>query len=93
MYYIYILTNKTNSVMYVGITNDLYRRLKEHKSETIEGFTKEYHIHKLVYFEECPTINEAIAREKQIKGWRRSKKNALVESKNPNWEDWGSTLF
>ena len=89
MYYVYILTNKTNSVIYVGVTNDLRRRLYEHKSEQIEGFTKKYHIHKLVYFETYTEINYAIAREKQLKRWIREKKNHLIESKNPDWSDWG----
>ena len=89
MYYVYILTNKTDAVMYIGVTNDLRRRLYEHKNEQIEGFTKKYHVHKLVYFEEYSEVNDAIAREKQLKRWVRSKKNWLVETKNPNWDDWG----
>ena len=93
MYYVYILTNKTDAVMYIGVTNDLRRRLYEHKKEQIEGFTKKYHVHKLVYFEEFPDVNYAIAREKQLKGWTRAKKNSLVESKNPNWIDWGENYF
>ena len=88
IYYVYILTNKSNKVMYIGITNDLERRLYEHKNEQIEGFTKKYHVHKLVYFEEYSEINDAISREKQLKRWVRSKKNWLVETKNPNWDDW-----
>ncbi len=90
MYCVYILTNNTNNVMYIGVTNDLYRRLHEHKTEQIMGFTKKYHIHKLVYFEEYSDPNTAIAREKQLKHWSRAKKNALVESKNPNWDDWST---
>ena len=86
-YYVYILTNHNNNVMYVGVTNDLVRRVQEHKSELIEGFTKRYHVHKLVYYEQCTDINAAIAREKQLKGWKRDKKNALVESVNPDWKD------
>ena len=88
MYYVYILTNKTDTVMYIGVTNDLRRRLYEHKNEQIEGFTKKYHVHKLVYFEEYSEINDAISREKQLKRWVRSKKNWLVETKNPYWDDW-----
>ena len=88
MYYVYILTNKTNSVMYIGVTNDLCRRLQEHKNETIDCFTKKYHVHKLVYLEEYREIYDAIAREKQLKGWTRAKKNMLIEVKNPNWIDW-----
>ena len=93
MYYVYILTNKTDDVMYIGVTNDLSRRLHEHKTEQIEGFTKKYNVHKLVYFEEHPEINDAIAREKQLKHWIRAKKNWLVETKNPNWDDWGEGLI
>ena len=88
MYYVYILTNKTDKVLYVGVTNDLKRRLYEHKNEQIDGFTKKYHVHKLVYFEEYSEINDAIVREKQLKHWTRDKKNKLVETKNPGWDDW-----
>lgn len=87
MYYVYILTNYTNSVMYIGMTNDLTRRISEHKSGLIEGFTKKYHVHKLVYFESTEDVNNAIKREKQLKGWTRAKKNALVETVNPEWKD------
>ena len=93
MYYIYILTTQSNSVLYIGITNDLCRRLYEHKSEQFDSFTKRYHIHKLVYFEEHSSPNYAILREKQLKRWRREKKIQLVESKNPNWDDLGDGLF
>ena len=87
MYYVYILTNKVNTVMYIGMTNNLKRRLLEHKSEQIKGFTKKYHVHKLVYFERYSDVDIAIAREKQLKHWVRSKKNSLVEAQNPNWDD------
>ena len=93
MYCVYILTNKTDTVMYVGVTNDLRRRMCEHKSEQIEGFTKRYHIHKLVYYEEYHEINNAIAREKQLKGWKRDKKNALVKTKNPDFDDWSESFI
>ena len=93
MYYVYMLTNKSNSVLYIGVTNDLVRRLREHKGEYANGFTKRYHLHKLVYFEEYTDINQAISREKQLKGWRRSKKNWLVETKNPTWSDFGEKLI
>ena len=86
-YYVYILTNQHGNVMYVGVTNDLARRLYEHKTGAVEGFTKRYNIDKLVYYEVGSDIREAIAREKQIKGWTRAKKNALVETMNPNWND------
>ena len=93
MYYVYILTNKTDKVMYIGLTNNLKRRLYEHKNEQIDGFTKKYHVHKLVYFEEYSDVNRAIAREKQLKHWTRVKKNALVETKNPDWKDFGEGYF
>lgn len=88
MYYVYILTNKSNEVLYIGVTNNLKRRLCEHQNEQIKGFTKRYHLHKLVFFEEFSDVNDAIACEKRLKRWTRAKKNALVESKNPNWDDW-----
>ena len=69
------------------MTNDLTRRISEHKSGLIEGFTKKYHVHKLVYFESTEDVNNAIKREKQLKGWTRAKKNALVETVNPEWKD------
>ena len=79
--------------MYIGITNNLRRRLNEHKNEQIEGFTKKYHVHKLIYFEEYSEVNDAIAREKQLKHWKRVKKKLLIESKNPNWNDLGEGFF
>ena len=85
--FVYILTNDNNRVMYIGVTSDLQRRLYEHKNGAVDGFTKKYNVHKLVYFENGPDIESAIAREKQLKGWTRAKKNALVESVNPRWED------
>ncbi len=86
-YYVYILTNKNNRVMYIGVTNDLARRLYEHKQEMVEGFTKRYHVHKLVYYEQTMDVRSAIAREKQLKGWLRARKNELVETMNPEWRD------
>ena len=86
-YYVYVLTNENNNVMYIGITNDLKRRVYEHKSNIIEGFTKKYHVHKLVYYEITTDVNSAIAREKQLKKWKRAKKNALVETLNPKWKE------
>ncbi len=88
VYYVYILTNKKSTVMYVGVTNDLQRRIREHKEEQIEGFTKRYHVHKLVYYEEFHEVNDAIAREKQLKGWSREKKNTLIATQNPDLDDW-----
>ena len=87
MYYVYMLTNKHNTVLYTGVTNNLGRRLYEHKNKVVEGFTKKYNIDKLVYFEQTNDINSAIEREKEIKGWRREKKDQLVNSMNPQWKD------
>ena len=86
-YYVYILTNKSNRVMYIGVTNNLERRVYEHKHELVEGFTKRYHVHKLVYYEATTDVRAAIEREKHLKGWLRARKNALVESVNPEWRD------
>ena len=93
MYYIYILTNKTNRDLYIGVTNNLPRRLYEHQNKLIDGFTKRYNLNKLVYFEEYSEIEMAIAREKQLKGWVRRKKNDLIESVNPSWNDLGADFF
>ena len=87
MYFVYILTNATGNVMYVGVTNDLQRRIYEHKNGFVDSFTSKYNVHKLVYFEQCGDIKDAIAREKQLKGWKREKKNALVEKENPDWNE------
>jgi putative endonuclease len=89
-YYVYLLTNWNNKVIYVGITNDLARRVYEHKNKIIKGFTEKYNVKKLVYFEETQDVNTAIEREKEIKKWRREKKNRLVNSMNPNWDDLSS---
>ena len=81
-YYIYIMSNKTDSTLYVGVTNDLERRVAEHRSGAIPGFTEKYHCHKLVYFERYSDVNQAIAREKQLKKWSRSKKDWLIDTMN-----------
>ena len=86
-YCVHILTNWNGKVMYIGVTNDLQRRLYEHRHQLVDGFTKRYNVHKLVYFEQTGDIRAAIAREKQLKGWSREKKNALVASANPAWRD------
>ncbi|MGD1152427.1 MAG: GIY-YIG nuclease family protein [Syntrophales bacterium] len=91
-YYVYLLTNWNNRIMYVGVTNDLSRRLYEHKNKLIAGFTAKYNLNKLVYFEETQDVNIAIAREKEIKKWRREKKNQLVNGDNPLWQDLSKTL-
>ena len=87
MYYVYIITNKINSVVYIGVTNNLERRLYEHKHKLVEGFSAKYNLYKLVYYETTTDIKSAIAREKQLKSWRRDKKNSLVETINPDWKD------
>ena len=87
IYYVYILTNWNNKVMYIGVTNNIVRRLYEHKNKLISGYTSKYNVNKLVYLEETDDINEAIRREKQLKGWKRERKNELVESINPEWKD------
>ena len=87
MGYVYILSNRKRTVLYIGVTNNLQRRLYEHKNEIVDGFTKRYHIHRLVYYEECNHIDQAIAREKILKGWRRERKDALIASFNPEWND------
>ena len=87
MYYVYILTNKYNTVVYTGVTNNLERRLYEHRNHLVDGFTKRYNLNKLVYFETTSDVDSAIEREKQIKGWKRDRKNALIESVNPQWND------
>ena len=86
-YFVYLLTNWNDKVMYVGMTNNLPRRLYEHQNKLVRGFTEKYNVHKLVYFEETGDVNAAIAREKEIKKWRREKKNALVHTANPSWRD------
>ncbi len=83
MYYVYILTNEHGNVMYVGITNNLERRYYEHSHEVNKGFTERYHVHKLVYYETTNDVKAAIAREKQLKGYSRKKKELLIDSVNP----------
>ena len=85
--YVYLPTNWNNRVMYVGMTNNLERRLYEHKKKLVSGFTKKYNINKLVYFEETSDVNAALSREKEIKKWRREKKDSLVLNVNPEWRD------
>ena len=85
-YYVYIMTNTTGT-LYTGVTNDLKRRVYQHKHKLIEGFTKKYNVTRLVFYEETPDVYTAIAREKEIKGWLRRKKLALIKSHNPKWQD------
>ena len=87
LYYVYILTNSSNKVLYVGVTNNMERRCYEHKQKLIKGFTQRYNVDKLVYFEEFDSIELAIFREKQIKGYSRSKKDALINKFNLEWKE------
>lgn len=91
-YWVYILSNKTRKVLYIGVTNDLYRRLIEHNNEAVPGFTQKYKCHYLVYYEMFTDIEEAIAREKALKGWKRDKKETLVKSLNPLLKDLAEDL-
>ncbi len=91
--YIYLLANKHNNVLYTGVTNDLIRRVYEHKNKLVAGFTKKYNVVRLVYYEVCGSIITAIEREKQIKGWSRKKKQDLINVLNPEWTDLYRTLL
>jgi putative endonuclease len=92
-YFVYILANKRNGTLYTGCTNDLLRRVYEHKNNFVKGFTKKYGIHKLVYFEQCESHDSALQREKQIKEWKRRWKLELIEKVNPLWQDlWDEML-
>ena len=86
-YYVYLLTNWNNQVIYVGVTNNLERRIYEHRNKLVKGFTEKYNVNKLVHFEVTGDVTAAIAREKEIKKWRREKKDALVNASNPGWVD------
>ena len=86
-YHLYILTNKKNGTLYIGVTNDLERRMFEHKNKLVEGFTKQYGLDKLLYFETYQYINDAIKREKNMKKWKRQWKINLIEKENSNWDD------
>lgn len=88
----YILTNSVRT-LYIGMTNNLARRINEHKQKLVPGFSKRYNLTWLAYYEETPDVRSAIEREKQIKGWRRSKKVALIESLNPEWRDLASEWY
>jgi putative endonuclease len=84
---VYILANRRNGTLYIGVTSDLSRRVWEHRADCVEGFSKRYAVHRLVYAEFHPTMNEAILREKRIKKWRRAWKLGLIEQANPTWRD------
>ena len=86
-YYVYILASRRNGTLYAGLTSDLTRRVHEHKSDLVDGFTKDYEVHNLVYYEAVADISSAIAREKQLKKWERAWKVQLIEKVNPDWRD------
>ena len=92
-YYVYIMTNKNNTVLYTGVTSHIINRVTAHKNKMVEGFTSKYNVTKLVYFEDFATMPEAIAREKQIKGGSRKKKIDLINKMNPEWEDLYEKFF
>ena len=87
MYFVYILSNWNDSVLYIGVTGNLPRRLYEHRNHLVDGFSSKYNTEKLVYFEETTDVYSAISREKQLKGWTRKKKNDLIMKMNPEWKD------
>ena len=91
-YCVYILSSQNNNVLYIGVTGDLKKRIYEHQHDLNDGFTKKYKVHKLVHFERFHEVSRAIAREKQLKGWRREKKEALIDSVNPSWKDLSDRL-
>jgi putative endonuclease len=90
--YIYFMSNQHNNVLYVGVTNDLVRRVAEHKGKINKGFTYKYNVDKLVYFEQFSLMIDAIAREKQLKNWKREWKDALINKENPQWNDLSETI-
>ena len=92
-FWVYIMTNKLDSALYTGMTNDLTRRVGEHQSGEIPGFTADYRCHKLVYWEHYSEVEDAITREKQLKRWSRKKKVSLIESMNPRWVDLSEEMF
>ena len=92
-YYVYIITNKWNTTLYIGVTNDLGRRMYEHKQGFVEGFSRKYNLRKLLYFEETDDVQAAIEREKQLKKWRRDKKIVLIKKVNPQFEDLSTEWF
>jgi putative endonuclease len=86
-YFVYILASKRNGTLYTGVTNDLFRRIDEHKNDLVKGFTNKYGVHTLVYFEQCDDYDTALQREKHIKEWKRKWKLELIEKVNPFWQD------
>ena len=92
MYYVYILANHNNLVLYTGVTRNLSKRLFEHKEKVVDGFTSKYNVHKLVYYETTEDVRSAIEREKQLKNWHRQWKRKLIMEMNPRWEDLSKDL-
>lgn len=92
-YYIYLLASKKNGTLYVGVTNNLLKRVWEHKQDLVDGFTKRYKVHTLVYFEYCQDVQAALWREKRLKIWKRSWKIRLIQSMNPDWNDLYDSLL
>jgi putative endonuclease len=92
-FYVYMMSNKNRVVLYTGMTNSLEVRVWQHQKHSLDGFTKKYNVDRLVYYETYDDPRDAISREKEIKGWRRSKKNELVQTLNPKWADLSSILF
>ena len=92
-YYVYIITNKKEGVLYIGVTNDLERRMFEHKHKLVKGFSEKYNLNKLIYLERYQYINDAIKREKNLKKWKREWKIKLIIEENPNWEDISKNWF
>jgi len=92
-YFVYILTNKNNNVMYIGVTNNIVRRMFEHKNKLADGFTKKYNLNKLVYYEVSEDVESAIKREKQIKNWHRDWKMNLINQMNPEWQDLSGSIL
>ena len=92
-YYVYIITNKKEGVLYIGVTNNLERRIFEHKNKLVKGFSSRYNLDKLIYFEKFQYIKEAIRREKNMKKWKREWKINLIVEENPNWEDLSKDWF
>ena len=92
-YYVYILASKRRGTLYIGVTNDLIRRMYEHKNGLVEGFTKKYKVHNLVYYQQCENVESVIQREKQLKAWHREWKIRLIEETNPTWKDLTDTLL
>lgn len=93
MYYVYILANRPRGAIYIGMTSDLEKRMFEHKNNLVQGFTKKYHIHTLVYYESTEDRNAALLQEKKLKKWRRPWKNKLIEKTNPEWKDISKAWF